>query len=153
MGYLNKFSKYEVENDELGYVVLRMNKLYKLVAFICIGVALLFLLVSVCLQENTFSIISGLMLIFFGGFGLVSLLYYKNHKVKFDNDTIIISNWKGAEKELRWNEIETIEYNKLVGQLKISYKDMTINIHQHLVGFDMVFKKVKEKKLLKNELN
>ena len=146
MNHLSKSSEQEVVVNEMGYTVLRMNKLYKVLAWVCIGVALSFILVAIYLHEEGMYIISFLMLLFFGGFGFVLLMYYENHKVEYDENFIKINNWKGEEEALRWDEIETVEYNKLTGHLKLHYKNKKRSIHEHLVGFKMLLNKLEEKK-------
>ena len=146
MNYLNKSSEQEVVVNGLGYTVLRMNKLYKILAWICIGITLSCLFTAIYLQEEAMYIVSFLMLLFFGGFGFALLMYYKNHKIEFNDDLIIINSWKGERDELRWDEIETVKYNKLTGHLKLHYKKKKLSIHEHLVGFKMLLNKLEEKK-------
>ena len=146
MNHLSKSSEQEVVVNEMGYTVLRMNKLYKILAWILIGIALSFILVAIYLHEEGMYIISFLILLFFGGFSCALLMYYKNHKVEFNDDLIIIHSWKGEREELRWDETEIVKYNKLTGHLKLHYKNKKLSIHEHLVGFKMLLNKLEEKK-------
>ena len=152
IAYLNKYSEQEVVRNERGLTVLRMNKLYKILALALIGIALLFLFVATYLQEEAMYIVAFLMLLFFGGFGFVLLFYYKNHKVEFDDNFIKINNWKGEQEELRWDEIATVKSNTLVGNLKLNFKNKSITIDQYLIGINALTRKLEEKKLFISEL-
>lgn len=134
MSYLNKGASQEIINKTNGLLELRMNKLYKILGYLCIGFASIFTIASLYYQEKEMYIIGVLAITLFGGLGVPCLMYYRNHKLRFDHQKIIVQNWIKKKKEIRWEEIDEIKFNPFSGYLIIRSKTEKVKIHQHLVG-------------------
>lgn len=80
-----------------------------------------------------------------GVLGLVYLMRYHNHKLIFDDEKIIVQNWRGETKEMNWTEINEIKFNYFMIYFKIKGSNKQILINQYLVGFTGFVKKMKEK--------
>ena len=78
--------------------------------------------------------------------GLVCLLYYRNHYLKFDNFFIETQTWLGKKALIHWVDIQKISFSPLSGQLTITDKHgASIKIHQHIVGLVAFVKAMEDK--------
>ena len=153
MNYLNKGANQNVEKRKNGDIELGMNRLYQTLGLAGVGSAVVFIAVALFIHEKEVYIISTLMVLLFGGLGVPCLMYYKNHKVTFNDKTISVQNWKGKTNNITWTEINRIKFNPFSGYLKIYGLDKKLTIHQHLVGLKEFVKKMEEKTKWKaNEL-
>lgn len=145
MRYMSKGASQEIDKDMNGDIELRMNKLYQIVGFVSIGFALIFVIAALYYQEKEMYMIGTAMLLLFGGLGLPCLMYYQNHKLKFNDTRIIAQNWKKKTGEITWTEIDDIKFNPFSGYLKIFGLNKKLIVHQHLVGLKAFTKKMEEK--------
>ena len=75
-----------------------------------------------------------ILLFLFGGIFLI--LMYRNHKLIFDNENIIIFDFFGNEWKSKWNEIISINTNKVSGFTKIvDCNNRKIRLHQLLTNY------------------
>lgn len=145
MSYMNNAAGKAVEKNALGYIEIRMNRLYQISGLGCLTITSIFLVAGICYNDKEMYITAALMFFLFGGLGAICLLYYHNHVVKFNDETIIVKNWKGKKKEIKWAEIYHIEFNAFSGYLKLSASNTEVCIHQHLVGLKELVKRMEEK--------
>ncbi len=66
--------------------------------------------------------------------GTYTLLYQRNHRVLFNQNSIIAYGALNKLKELQWDEIQSIKLNTLTSQYLIRAKSRNISINQHLIG-------------------
>lgn len=135
--FLTKATRKAVAIDNDGHYVLRMNKLYGVIGFVCLVIGLLFLIFLPLTAEPTDRgvwVVTTLMLLIFLGIGIPCLMYYRNHRVVFNNNSIIATNIYGQTKEIKWSDINDINFNALSGLLVLKTTQEKIKIHQHLVG-------------------
>lgn len=145
MSYMNKGASQKIEENENGEIELQMNKLYQIIAYISIAIAIVFIIAAVYYQDNEIYLVSGLMLLLFGGLGVLVLMYYRNHKLKFGEERLVVQNWKGQKTELKWTEINHVKFNPFSGYLKINSLTKSLTIHQHLIGLRSFIEKMEEK--------
>ena len=62
------------------------------------------------------------------------MLYYKNHRVIFDQNIIKATNIYGKTTEVEWKFIEEIKFSALSGMITVKSYDKKAKLHQHLVG-------------------
>jgi hypothetical protein len=137
LAFLTKATGKSIEIDESRKFNLRMNKLYGFMGIIGLFFGLLFLIfIPLTTESNNggiyFAVI--LMLLIFWGTGIPCLLYYRNHRVTFDENTIIATSVYGKIREIKWTDIEDIRFKAMSGLLILTTKDDKLKIHQHLVG-------------------
>lgn len=145
MGYMNKGASKEIEENIHGEVTLRMNKLYLVLGYVAIGLASIFMLAIFYYQEKEMLIVGLPVCLLFGGLGLICLLYYRNHELKFNDKKILVKSWKGKIQEIAWEEINEIKFHAFSGYLKLKGFNKKMTIHQHLVGLKAFTKKMGEK--------
>lgn len=122
-----------------------MNRFYQILGYISIGFASIFVIAALYYQEKEMYVMGLAMLLLFGGLGIPCLLYYRNHKLKFNDDKITVQNWRKKNQEISWAEIDEIKFNPFSGYLKLRGVNRKLTIHQHLVGLKEFIKKMEEK--------
>lgn len=145
MNFMNKGASQNIRENENGEIELRMNKLYQILGYLCIGITTIFVLAAIYYQDEEMYLIGGIMFLLFGGLGLPILMYYNNHKLRFNDDRILVHNWLGKSNEIKWSEIDSIKFNPFSGYLKINGLNKKLTIHQHLVGLKEFLKRMEEK--------
>ena len=90
LSYLNKATGKHVDSNENGEFLLRMNKLYNIVGYIGLVIGLIVTIGPVLTDQLDFVMY---LLIFFAffiliGLGLLAVLFYLNHYIRFDNSKI-----------------------------------------------------------------
>lgn len=144
LNHSKKNSNKNVEIDQSGSFVLRMNKLYQIIGLIGAGSAVALGIVSICINKKEAYIALLIMSFFFGWLGISILMYYYNHKLEFNDVNMRVINVYGVEKALNWNEVKEIKYNALKGYITIYSEKDKLKVHQHLVGL-IEFVKIMEK--------
>jgi hypothetical protein len=137
LAFLTKATGKAVASDESGYFNLRMNKLYGIMGIIGFLFGLLFLIfLPLTAGVNDSGVWIGviLMLLIFWGAGIPCLMYYRNHRVTFGDNSIIATNVYGKVKEIKWSDISGIKFKPLSGLLVLTTQNEHIKVHQHLVG-------------------
>jgi hypothetical protein len=76
------------------------------------------------------------MLLLFGGLGLLSVLYFRQHYVLFDDTKVEAGSPFGGTKSLLWSEITKAKFNPSSGLLTLTGQTGDkVKAHYHLVGF------------------
>ena len=135
--FLTKSTDQNVSVDADGFYNLRMNKFYGIIGVVAILIGVLFGILMPLREERIDSgLIFGivLMLVIFCGTGIPCLMYYRNHRVSFDNKSIKVINVYGNRKEIQWSDISDIKFRALSGLLVIYTSNESVKLHQHLVG-------------------
>lgn len=144
MSYLNKGASLKTESIKGEKVHLRMNKLYLIIGYVGVGIAIAFSIGTMFFYEPGLEILCGLIWLIMGGTGTACLVYYRNHKVVFDEEQFVVSNWKGNNSTFRWNEISSVKFKPISGYLKVKDLSKGSNIHSHLIGLSMFIDKLDE---------
>lgn len=137
LAFLTKATGKAVVIDNDGHYNLRMNKFYGIIGFVSLIIGLLFLIFLPLTAEPNDSavwIVTTLMPLIFWGIGIPCMMYYRNHRLVFNNNSIIVTNIYGQIKEIKWSDIKDINFNALSGLLVLKTTQEKIKIHQHLVG-------------------
>jgi glucan phosphoethanolaminetransferase (alkaline phosphatase superfamily) len=137
LAFLSKATGTSIATDESGLYNLRMNKFYGMMGLVGLVFGLLFLIfLPLTAEQIDKGILTGivLMLLIFWGTGIPCFMYYRNHKVSFDNNSIKTTNVYGKVKEIQWSDISDIRFNAFSGLLVLKTNNETIKVHQHLVG-------------------
>lgn len=148
LAYLKKGASQSGGQTVNGLVVLKMNKLYGIIGIISIIFGFGFSLLPVLSNEynSVMFLIVLIMLLIFWGAGIPCWLYYKNHKLEFDGEKIIVKNVLGKEKTIQWSEINQITFSHFSSYLTIiDSKGEKIKIHQHIVGLSSFAKMIETK--------
>jgi len=135
MGYLNKNASKTVSKNSTGEYLLKMNKVYQTLGYISIGIAIVFLLATLFVEEDNFLIIGMITILLFSGLGIPCVLYYQNHEVRFNNEYLNVTSWTGKTNEILWSEIEKVEFNPISGYFKILTLDKMLTIKYQIIGF------------------
>ena len=135
--YLNKATKKNVTANESGEFILRMHKLYKITGYIAIVIGLIVTIGPIFSDKpgKEIYLLMFLMFLIFIGLGTLSVLYYENHYLLFDNSKIEVRNALGKTKTINWNDVQKAKFNPTSGLLTLSDSNgIKVRIHQHLVG-------------------
>lgn len=148
LSYLSKATSKEVVSNEEGQYLLRMHKLYYIVGIIALVFGAIFVVSPLIVDhpDLTLYIIIFLMLLLFGGLGLLSVLYFRRHYVLFDDTKVEVSSPFGGTKSLLWNEIAKANFNPSSGLLTLTSKTGDkAKVHYHLVGFPRFVEQLENK--------
>ena len=147
LAFLTKATGKPVETDESGKFNLRMNKLYGImgIAGLVFGLSFLIFLPLTSPNDSGIWIAIILMLLISWGTGIPCLMYYRNHKVSFSDNSIIATNVYGKMKEIKWSDISDIRFKALSGLLVLTTTNEQIKVHQHLVGLSKFVEYIEKK--------
>jgi len=140
--FLKKGNSDVVQKNLSGYYELSLPKMYNYIGIISIIIISVFVIGAILIQDKLTIVMAILMVALFGGLGIPCLLAYRNYKLKFNEKSIVISNWKGDMKKLNWKEIEEIKFNPMSGYVKILGNNEVLKINHHLQGWDQFKKEI-----------
>lgn len=144
MYFMNKGANKEIESLD-GITELRMNKFYQIVGYSSLIIFSGFIVAVIYINEMAFYIALIFVFLLFGGTGLACVLWYRNHKITFDDNSIIVHNWRNQVEEISWEEITAIKFRPIAGNIKITGLNKIVKVHQHLVGLKTFTQKMEEK--------
>ncbi len=145
LAYSNKKSSYNVEKNKAGSYHLRMNKSYMWIG--ALGTIFgLIISIGILIESEEGTLLSAFMVfMMFSGLGVTILMWYYNHQLVFDEETIQVKSWTGKTLEINWGEIRKIKFSPIMGYLRIHSKSKKLNIHQHLMGLVEFIKMMENK--------
>lgn len=151
--FATKSSQKNVEMNPHGLTALRIHTLYQILGFMALLFTLIFS-IGILLNEDDAILIVFFSWLLFGSLGVFLLLWYYKHEVKFDQEKLIVSSWRGKSQELRWTELEEVRFHPFSGQIKMTGDGKTLKLHQHLVGLNTLLELMEAKtKFKKDDLN
>ena len=126
----------KVEPNSDGSFELRVTRLYLIIGVFCTTLFLIpffWMLLSPELpgEDRIYS----LFFLFFSLLGVYLIVLYRNYRLYFDNENIVVTNLFGKNKSLKWSEIEQVKYNHFTGYLTLSSAKYRIKVLQNLKGF------------------
>jgi hypothetical protein len=142
--YSKKKSNKNVEIDQSGFFILKINKLYKIIGSISTGFAVVLSIVSIYLNSRQGYIVLLTMSFLLGWLGIFILMFYYNHKFEFNDVNMRVINIYGRTKTMSWNDVKEIKFEPLKGYIYLYSEKEKLKIHQHLVGL-IEFVKIMEK--------
>ncbi|RXK86077.1 hypothetical protein [Filimonas effusa] len=135
--YLKGATAKKINANEQGQFMLRMHVLYNIVGWVSLVISLI-VVAGVFFLEAPDMLMYGLMLfmfLFFGGLGLLSVLYYRNLYVLFDDSRIEVRDIRGKVKVTTWQQIVSARYSVNSGLLLLTDDEgQKLKIHCQSVG-------------------
>jgi H+/Cl- antiporter ClcA len=135
--FLEKGTGKKLQINERGLYELRMPKFYLILGCFCTMLSLAFVGAMFFSDSSKkfdfilFSLVFGM----FAGFGIWSILLYKNHKVLFDETYIEVFNAAGKSKTTRWVDFSVAKFTYNTGMLALKdHNQQKLSINQHLIG-------------------
>ncbi|QHL86100.1 hypothetical protein GU926_01010 [Nibribacter ruber] len=136
--YLNKGAAKSINQDDEGFTNLKMPKLYAIIGVLGLVGGAIFLgsfLVVEDIDVVTTVISLILCLSILWGLGIICLLWYFNHTLKFDEFSLEVVNVYGKQTKIYWQDITFMKFKPFSGLLILKDENnQKIAIHQHLVG-------------------
>lgn len=119
-----------------GEYFMRLPKAYFYTGILCLLIALVMVTgYFIPGGDTVMLIVLTLTLAFFGWGGILMLLYYKNHYLRFDNSFIEVRDYRGRIKYMTWKDIEEVKFNSVSGLLILQGKSGDkLKVSQYLVG-------------------
>jgi hypothetical protein len=131
-------SNKRIDANEDGVFVLRMNKAYGVIGYICIAFAgitgIIAAIAKVQSSADFWSVIFIVLLIC--GLGTPLVLVARNQKVVVTDEEVINYGMTGKRKEILWKDVDKVQFNKVSLELKLTARRTSISLHMHLVGFN-----------------
>jgi len=142
---LKKGSERKFQLNRSGYFELRMHRMYQIFGYISL-VIIVFFIVGI-FNETSLGIIliEFIMIILFGAMGIILLLNFRNHKVLYNHDRIIVIDRLGNRSSTYWNEITDIKFRRFSGTLKITNGPEKLILSKNLLGLNDFLRKLEEK--------
>jgi hypothetical protein len=139
------FKKRAIYTDE-NVIILKMNIISRIVSIvliiftICLGV-----IVSLgTIKSISDFIIASIIIIIIGSIGLF-LYFVSNIRVEIDDIKIKYFGMTGKIKEVEWEKIKKVEFNRFHKRWILKSNDVTVNIDLQLIGVLDFLEKMKEK--------
>ncbi len=148
LAFLTKATGKTIITDKTGFYSLRMNKFYGIAGLLGLGIGLVFSIFLLLTEDsNDSGVIVGLILVplIFWGSGIPCLMYYRNHRLSFNNKIIRVINVYGNQREIQWQDILDIKFQVMSGLLILKTADKVIKVHQHLVGLSKFMEYIESK--------
>ena len=147
--FLNRASKQNAVALADGGYELRMNVMYLVIGVIGIGVGLFSLFIPLLADEYSVEIFIATSFIFmlFMGLAIPCFLWYKNHRLSFNDVAITSKDAYGKIQRINWSDVNQVRFNSFTGVVDVLGKQGSIaKAHQHLVGFSSFIKVLQAQK-------
>lgn len=124
-----------VEPNADGSFELRVARLYFITGVLCTPLFLIpFFWILLSPELPGEARIYSLIFLFFSILGVYLIVLYRNYRLYFDNEKIVVTNLFGKNKSLKWSEIEQVKNNPYTGYLTLSSAQYRIKVLQNLKG-------------------
>lgn len=137
LGYLNKKASTHTQPKQDGWYLLRMHRLYNFMGYLGILLGIVVGIGPVLTDEADLAMYITIFLAFliFMGLGILSVLFYRNHYLRFNDTDIEVSNAYGKITRTSWDNLIDGRFNISSGLITLTDSDGTkLKIHQHLIG-------------------
>lgn len=136
LSLLKKEMSKKVEPQPDGSFELRISRMYFFTGLVCASI-FLFFTGWILLDPDTPSEdrIFGLFFLIFSLLGVYFIVLYRNYRLYFDNEKIVVTNLFGKKNTMKWSEIEKVRSNPFTGYLTLSSATTQLKVHQNLKGF------------------
>ena len=131
----NRISRHKAELSTTGEYTMSLPNGYRILAFVCLVIAVIFIVGMIFFYEPGLIFIGTLMVLFFGGFGVYLLMCYRNHRVRFTDIYFSVTSWTGKERKIWWVDIRDMKYGVNSGYVKITAPNAKVGVSYHLKGF------------------
>ena len=99
-------------------------------------------------QDSSVSgfVLTLLFWIFPAGCGYYLILWYRRHRVYYNDEGIEVFDWKNRSKKFKWRDIKSVKLQAMKSKylLQLSSGE-TVNVHQYLQGIEPFLALVKSK--------
>lgn len=145
MSLLFAASKKKAKEDPEGNLILKLPRLYPIIGLIMIFGGLGLIIFALFYAQGNDIILASTACLIAMLTGL--LLYAKGYisNIRVTDQGIVETTIFAKEKEIRWNEIQSISFGAVSLELKIQSSDKKIKAHMHLVGFPEFIAELEEK--------
>jgi amino acid permease len=136
LSLLKKEMSKKVEPLPDGSFELRVSRIYFFTGAVCACI-FLFFTGWILLDPDTPSEdrIFGLFFLIFSLLGVYFIVLYRNYRLYFDNEKIVVTNLFGKKNTMKWSEIEKVRSNAFTGYLTLSSASTQLKVLQSLKGF------------------
>lgn len=124
-----------------------LPKMYKYVGIMSICFVLAFLFMSLFVQDRLTAAIFLFNIVLFGGLGLPCLLAYRNYSLTFNDKEIRVSNWRGEDFHMSWQEVQRTKVNVFSGYIYIIGRGKRIKINPHTKGLNIFLNELEQRKV------
>ena len=153
LGYFHKQAGKEVAENPEGASELRTSKIYQVLGYIMIGIGFLAVLGSLFAEDPDALTVGPIVLFICGGFGWACLRTYKNERVYFNEESLIVQSWSKKSREVKWTDITKMKVNPLSSYLNIYANKKKLSISIYIVGLKSLAQMIERKtKWTANEL-
>lgn len=147
--FLEKKTRIKPELDERGLYTLYMPRFYNIMGYSCLAIGAVFPIAAITVDKSgpAISLLFLICFLMFFAFGVLSILFYRNHRVYFDNTYIEVSNCMGKTKATRWIDLASAKFD--INSSMIILKDHNgekLGVQQHLVGLAYFLQLLEAKK-------
>ncbi|MET1259887.1 hypothetical protein ABV409_11105 [Flagellimonas sp. DF-77] len=118
-----------------GQFALKLNRSYKWVGIVCCFTGSFLMNAAIIHWNKEIAVMAPIAISIFFGLGVAILIGYYKYSVVFDDKRIIVTNWIGKKRTIKWTAIENIKFNATSGYLKLYAKVGKIVVLQHSTGF------------------
>lgn len=148
MAALGKRSALSIPADATGMRTLCLPKVFGILGWVAMVMALLFLFGAVGLMIKG-ELISVFILLCGGGFGAMALsliLYGRNHIVSFNDERLIVTDGRKRTEECGWDDLVSGRVHPLSKMIVLLTTDSRrLRIHPNLIGSDDLFRMMAER--------
>jgi amino acid permease len=136
LSLLKKEMSKKVEPLPDGSFELRVSRIYFFTGAVCACI-FLFFTGWILLDPDTPSEdrIFGLFFLIFSLLGVYFIVLYRNYRLYFDNEKIVVTNLFGKKNTMKWSEIEKVRSNAFTGYVTLSSASTQLKVLQSLKGF------------------
>jgi len=131
---MSKMAAKSVEPDAEGIIRLHTPWIYNILGYVFTIIGLVFFGASLYVMKLGFVIAGSVGLIFFGGVGLMCILYYRNHHVIINDNDVTVQSWLGKQSKIRWAEIRGISSNSFTGNIILRATHHKVKFSYYLIG-------------------
>ncbi len=132
-----------IEEDKMGDFIFRLPKYFLFLGIGMLTLTVIFaLLIPIKNNDDIFYTI--ILFSLFGLGGLIITLFYSSYLVKINDQEISFISILRKETNIKWTNIDSIQYKPKQGKLIVRQKNKKINIHQQIIGFNQMLELIEK---------
>jgi hypothetical protein len=137
MSYMAVSAKKQSIIDDEGTLILRMHRAYGIIGYILIAIfTIISVTVSLKMVDNINEFIDvAELVISLDSIGFFMVVYSRNCRLEVTKDSIRQCNVLGMTKEINWDDVKDVSFNKTAMELKLASERLSIKVHMHMTGF------------------
>lgn len=131
---MSKMAAKSAEPDAEGIIRLHIPRIYNILGYAFTIIGLVFFGASLYVMKFGFVIAGIVGLLFFGGFGVMCILYYRNHHVIINDTSVTVQSWLSKTSTIRWAEIRGLSTNSFTGNIILRATHHKVKFSYYLIG-------------------